>query len=146
MKDISNIAAFVKYHREKLALTQAQLADMSGVGIHFIRNLEQGISALKLDKVNQVLKVFGHRLSTTPNSIDPYQVWFNFLNKAVKITKKDKKEVYGFLVQEIRNESSEIIAWKLVPNPKALEWHKKRDDSLTQIINQSEITEITLQK
>ena len=146
MKKISNIAAFVKYNREKLKLTQVQLADMAGVGIHFIRNLEQGRSALRLDKVNQVLKVFGHRITTSADNIDPYQIWFNYFGRAVKIILKNKQEVYGFLVQEIRDEKSSIVAWKVVPNPNAIEWQKKPDDKLTIIVKQSEIEEIELQK
>ena len=146
MKPISNIAAFVKYYREKQKLTQEQLADIAGVGIHFIRDLEQGRSALRLDKVNTVLKIFGHHLTTSPESIDPYQIWYSFFNKAIKITLKNKKEIYGFLVKEIRDEKSEIVAWILVPNPNAIQWQKKQDDKLTVTIKQSEIAEIELQK
>ncbi|MHB8260094.1 MAG: helix-turn-helix transcriptional regulator [Bacteroidia bacterium] len=146
MKQISNIAAFVKYNREKQKLTQGQLANMTGVGIHFLRDLEQGRSALRLDKVNQVLKMFGHRLSISSDIIDPYEIWYNYYDKPVKITKKDKQEVYGFLVKEIRDSKSEIVAWKLVPNPNAILWQKKPDDKLTVIVKQDEIAEIELQK
>jgi len=150
MKKISNIAAFVKYHREKQKLTQEQLADMAGIGIHFIRDLEQGLSALRLDKVNRILGIFGHHLTTSSESVDPYQIWYNYydkyLNKAIKIILKNKKELYGFLVQEIRNEKSEITAWVLVPNLNAIKWQKKPDDKLTITIKQSDIAEIELQK
>jgi y4mF family transcriptional regulator len=146
MKQISNIAAFVKYNREKQKLTQEQLADLAGVGIHFIRDLEQGRSALRLDKVNQVLKMFGQRLSISSDEIDPYEIWYNYYDKPVKITKKDKQEVYGFLVQEIRDENSEIVSWKLVPNINAIQWQKKPDDKLTVIIKQDEIAAIELQR
>lgn len=148
MKQISNIAAFVKYNREKIKLTQEALAEMSGVGIHFIRDLEQGRSALKIDKVNEVLKVFGHRLSISSEKIalDPYEIWHMYLDKPVKITKDNRQEVYGFLIQEVRDENSEIVAWKLVPNINAIQWQKKPDDKLTLIIKQSEIAEIELQK
>lgn len=145
-KEISNIAAFVKYNREKLSFTQEKLAEMAGVGIHFIRDLEQGRSALRLDKVNQVLNVFGHQVTTTPNTIDPYKVWFNYLGKSVKIIQKDNQEFYGFLVKEIRDEKSVIVAWRLVPNPNAIEWQKKPNDELTEVIKHSDIIEIELQK
>lgn len=146
MNTLNNIAAFIKYNREKHTITQLSLANMAGVGIHFIRDLEQGRSALRLDKVNLVLKVFGHHLAVSSDAIDPYLIWLNYLDKAVKITKKDKQEVYGFLVKEIRNESSNIVAWKVVPNPNAMEWQKKQDDKLTITIKQNEIVEIYLQK
>lgn len=146
MKPISNIAAFIKYNREKQKFTQEQLAEMSGVGIHFIRDLEQGRSALRLDKVNQVLKMFGHRLSVSSDKIDPYEIWYNYFDKPVKITKKNNVEFYGFLVKEIRDEKSEIVAWKVVPNINAREWQKKMDDKFTITINQNEIANIELQK
>jgi Helix-turn-helix. len=42
-------------------MTQAQLALTAGVGLRFIRDLEQGKVTLRLDKVDQVLHLFGYR-------------------------------------------------------------------------------------
>jgi y4mF family transcriptional regulator len=53
---------FVKARRYKAGLTQADLAAKAGVGLRFIRDLEQGKSTLRIDKVNQVLALFGHEL------------------------------------------------------------------------------------
>lgn len=53
---------FVKERRRSLSLTQKELADRAGVGLRFIRDLEQGKASLRLDKVNQVLALFGHRM------------------------------------------------------------------------------------
>lgn len=145
MNKISNIAAFVKYQREKQKLTQEQLADMVGVGIHFIRDLEQGRSKLRLDKVNQVFSFFGFHLGPNVNSNDPWQIWHTYLNKAVTITKTNKQQVVGFLMREIRDEKSNIIAWKILPNPKALEWQEKKDESLLIEVKQNEIEEINYQ-
>ena len=146
MKTLSNIAAFVKYHREKLNFTQDQLAEIAGVGIHFIRDLEQDRSALKLDKVNQVLSVFGNHLAASSEKFDPFQIWYSYFDKPVKIITSDRKEINGYLVQELRDEKSNIVAWKLVPNLYAREWQKKQDDNLTMIIRQMDIEEIELQK
>ncbi|HCX76486.1 MAG TPA: transcriptional regulator, partial [Algoriphagus sp.] len=44
---------------------QLELADISGVGIRFIRELEQGKPNLMADKINQVLLFFGHTLTPT---------------------------------------------------------------------------------
>ena len=52
----------VKERRRSIGLTQRELADMAGVGLRFIRELEQGKESLRLDKVNQVLALFGHRM------------------------------------------------------------------------------------
>ena len=54
------IGAFVKEKRNLLKLTQPELAAKAGVGLRFIRELEQGKETLRLDKVNQVLQLFGY--------------------------------------------------------------------------------------
>ncbi|MEI6165651.1 MAG: type II toxin-antitoxin system Y4mF family antitoxin [bacterium] len=53
---------FIKKRRRDLKLTQKDLADRAGVGLRFIREMEQGKISLRLDKVNQVLALFGHRM------------------------------------------------------------------------------------
>ena len=58
-----SIAKFVKERRKKLGMTQVVLADRAGVGLRFLRELEQGKTNLRLDKVNQVLQMFGYRVS-----------------------------------------------------------------------------------
>ena len=59
----NQVGVFVKERRRRLKLTQRDLADRAGVGLRFIRELEQGKPSLRIDKVNQVLALFGHRLS-----------------------------------------------------------------------------------
>lgn len=56
------LAEFVKTHRKLVKLTQPQLALKAGVGLRFLRELEQGKATLRMDKVNQVLQLFGHEL------------------------------------------------------------------------------------
>lgn len=53
---------FIKERRRAAGFTQKDLADRAGVGLRFIRELEQGKPSLRLDKVNQVLALFGHRM------------------------------------------------------------------------------------
>ena len=43
-------------------MTQEDLGLRSGVGLRFVRDLEQGKRTLRMDKVNQVLALFGHEL------------------------------------------------------------------------------------
>ncbi len=45
--------------RKIYGLTQADLAEKSNVGLRFLREMEQGKKTLRLDKVNQVLEMFG---------------------------------------------------------------------------------------
>ena len=56
------LVKFVKNRRKMLGLTQEELAEKAGVGLRFIRDLEQGKETLRMDKVNQVLALFGHEL------------------------------------------------------------------------------------
>jgi y4mF family transcriptional regulator len=60
------LALFIKEKRKKLNLSQKQLADKAGVGLRFIREMEQGKETLRLDKVNQVLKLFGQEAGPVP--------------------------------------------------------------------------------
>jgi y4mF family transcriptional regulator len=53
---------FVKERRRILKFTQNDLAEKAGVGLRFIRDLEQGKQTLRLDKVDQVLLLFGYRM------------------------------------------------------------------------------------
>ncbi|RZK14358.1 MAG: transcriptional regulator [Hymenobacter sp.] len=60
------MATFVKQHRKLLHLLQPDLAAKAGVGLRFVRELEQGKPTLQLDKVNAVLHLFGHELAPAP--------------------------------------------------------------------------------
>ena len=53
---------FIKEKRRLANLTQPDLAEKAGVGLRFIREMEQGKETLRIDKVNQVLKLFGYQL------------------------------------------------------------------------------------
>lgn len=57
-----SIAEFVKEKRKQLNLTQPELAERAGVGLRFVRELEQGKQSVRLDKVNQVLVLFGSEI------------------------------------------------------------------------------------
>ncbi len=50
---------FVQLKRKSLKMTQKEMSEKSGVGIRFIRELEKGKQTLKMDKINQVLDLFG---------------------------------------------------------------------------------------
>ena len=57
------LVQLVKQRRKQLGLTQHDLAERAGVGLRFIRDLEQGKPSLRMDKVNEVLALFGHELA-----------------------------------------------------------------------------------
>jgi y4mF family transcriptional regulator len=60
---MKTIADFVKEKRNEVNLTQEALAERAGVALTVIRKIEQGKENLNLEKVNQVLKMFGHTLA-----------------------------------------------------------------------------------
>lgn len=53
------IGKYVKDQRKQLGLTQEEFAMRSGLGLRFVRDLEQGKPTVRLDKVNQALAMFG---------------------------------------------------------------------------------------
>ncbi|MCU0432552.1 MAG: helix-turn-helix transcriptional regulator [Bacteroidia bacterium] len=62
-----DLAKLTKQFRKAAGLTQAQLAEKAGVGLRFVRELEQGKETLRLDKINQVLGLFGLTLTAEKN-------------------------------------------------------------------------------
>jgi y4mF family transcriptional regulator len=60
------LSEFVKEKRNSAKLTQPELAEKAGVGLRFIRDLEQGKETIRLDKVNQVLQLFGYQVGAIP--------------------------------------------------------------------------------
>lgn len=62
---MNSLADFVKKRRREVNLTQEEFAERAGVALTVIRKIEQGKTNLNLEKVNQVLTMFGHELSPT---------------------------------------------------------------------------------
>ncbi len=56
---MNNIGEFIKTERRKAGLTQEEFALRSGLGLRFVRELEQGKETVRMDKVNQALAMFG---------------------------------------------------------------------------------------
>ena len=63
--------AQIKGLRRKLGLTQVEFAKRTGVGLRFLRELEQGKATIRLDKLNQVLDFLGMRLELKRNENVP---------------------------------------------------------------------------
>ncbi|MBR1415216.1 MAG: helix-turn-helix transcriptional regulator [Prevotella sp.] len=56
------LSEYIKEKRKKNGLSQVELAVRAGVGLRFVRDLEQGKQTLRMDKVNDVLILFGEHL------------------------------------------------------------------------------------
>ena len=64
----TSLSKYVKTMPKQYNLTQVDLSEKSGVGLRFVRELEQGKQSLRLDKVNQILNLFGAEIGAVPIS------------------------------------------------------------------------------
>lgn len=62
----NRLSKYVKAMRKQYNLTQVELSEKSGVGLRLVRELEQGKQALRMDKVNQILNLFGSEIGPVP--------------------------------------------------------------------------------
>ena len=62
----TTLSKYVKAMRKKYNLKQVELSEKSGVGLRLVRELEQGKQTLRLDKVNQILNLFGSEVGVVP--------------------------------------------------------------------------------
>lgn len=62
----TTLSKYVKEMRKQYNLTQVELSEKSGVGLRLVRELEQGKQTLRLDKVNQILNLFGSEVGVVP--------------------------------------------------------------------------------
>jgi y4mF family transcriptional regulator len=69
-ENLNLISIHVKTKRKQNKLTQPELALKAGVGLRFVRDLEQGKNSLRMDKVNDVLRLFGETLGAVPMDRD----------------------------------------------------------------------------
>ena len=72
-KKLIGLAAFVKQRRKMLKINQVELSEKAGVGLRFVRDLEQGKRSFRMDKVNDVLRLFGHELEQV--EMDRNKLW-----------------------------------------------------------------------
>lgn len=142
MDEMNHIANFVKYSRSKLGITQEELSGKAGVGLRFVRELEQGKETLRLDKVNQVLALFGYQVVPgLTRLIDPYDILMNHSNRAVYVYLKNKNVLTGIIIDSI-TDNNEIKAWRFVAKNKALEYKKSEDPALVQRIEHTQIERV----
>ena len=69
-ENLNPISIHVKTKRKQNKITQPELALKAGVGLRFVRDLEQGKNSLRMDKVNDVLRLFGETLRAVPMDRD----------------------------------------------------------------------------
>ena len=87
--------------------------------------------------------MFGFQLTPNKQRIDAYDIYWNYLNKGVKITLTNKMIKYGIIINEIIDKKeNKIVAWQFVPNHNAIQYQKKTDDKLTETITHADIIAI----
>ena len=60
---MTTISQYIKQKRKQYGLTQQDLSLKAGVGLRLIREIEQGKTTMRMDKVQQILDLFGAKLS-----------------------------------------------------------------------------------
>ena len=65
---MNKIAEYIKTSRRAAGLTQEEFAARSGLGLRFVRELEQGKETVRMDKVNVALSMFG--MEAVPGKIE----------------------------------------------------------------------------
>lgn len=142
MEQSNHISHFVKYIRGKYRMTQEQLAEKAGVGLRFIRDLEQGKETLRMDKVNQVLALFGYRVTPgTSRKQDQWEIIMDHMNCNVNVYLKDKTVLAGFLL-DYKMEEQKVKSWRFVSNNNALRYRNTKDESLVQEINDEDLINV----
>lgn len=95
-----------------------------------------------MDKVNQVLALFGYR--TTPGTNkkkDQWEIIMNHMNRSVHVYPKDRNVLVGALL-DYKMEDQEIKSRRFVSNNNALKYRDTKDESLVQEINNDDIINI----
>ena len=138
----NQLSDFIKYQRRLVKMTQEELAEKAGVGLRFIRDLEQGKESLRMDKVNHVLQLFGYRL--TPGNeriLDPFYIHRYYVNVNVQIDLKNKTSKYGIILGDI-TENNQLVGWRFVSNNNAIKYKKTGDIALEDKIKHADIEHI----
>ncbi|MFL9485303.1 helix-turn-helix transcriptional regulator [Chitinophagaceae bacterium LWZ2-11] len=66
---MTELSTYLKNQRKEHNLTQEDLSDKSGVGLRLIREIEQGKTTMRMDKVNQIIGLFGSELVIGPRRL-----------------------------------------------------------------------------
>ena len=62
MPDRDSLAAFVRARRLANRMTQRELAELAGLGVRLVSEVERGKTTTRMDVVNRLLAVFGKTL------------------------------------------------------------------------------------
>lgn len=64
----SSLPQSIRHRRRALQLSQQDVADLAGVGLRFLHDLERGKESVQLDKLLAVLDALGLHLALAPGA------------------------------------------------------------------------------
>ena len=98
---MKRLSEFVKKRRKEAGLTQEEFAERAGVALTVVRKIEQGKTNLNMDKVNLVLKMFGHELAavSTKELKKLNRTYFERFGKELGLTNKQIESVFNRLAK-----------------------------------------------
>ena len=65
---MTELSKLIKEKRKETGISQQELSAKSGLGLRLIREIEQGKTSMRVDKVNQLLNLFGMELIAAPKT------------------------------------------------------------------------------
>jgi len=68
-RDLS-VGTYVRRRRKANRMTQQELAELAGVGLRFLKELERGKPTVQMASVNAVLRLFGKQLGVVDHPRD----------------------------------------------------------------------------
>ena len=104
------IAQYVKEMRKKYKLTQVDLSEKAGVGLRFVRELEQSKATLRLDKVNKVFELFGSECGPVPMKREGDEVW---KTRDLQSIERTRESIIGYFVQSWKHMGGQKLNSKI---------------------------------
>ena len=101
---MNTIAEFVKQKRREAGLTQEEFAMRSGLGLRFVRELEQGKETVRMDKVNQALAMFGMKAVPGRVKSEPIERILNYKGYTGRVEYDDEQHIFAGSVINTRDE------------------------------------------
>ena len=101
---MNTIAEFVKQNRREAGLTQEEFAMRSGLGLRFVRELEQGKETVRMDKVNQALAMFGMKAVPGRVKNEPIERILNYKGYTGRVEYDDEQHIFAGSVINTRDE------------------------------------------
>ena len=92
---MNTIAEFVKQNRREAGLTQEEFAMRSGLGLRFVRELEQGKETVRMDKVNQALAMFGMKAVPGRVKNEPIERILNYKGYTGRVEYDDEQHIFA---------------------------------------------------